>query len=293
MDYYTKGSLVRVVVSLIFLPLSFYVNAERYSVEKIYSGDYTQESTDTQHDAQTSSFKGDDDQSSAIEKKISIFEQKYIESEKTEGAKILKSISAGGGLVPYDATEVNPLDFVDADDVEKYGGTPRGGKVPYYITVDEFGRPRNVSYDPDAVKEALNKQKDTTLDYTQASIFERSASDNKSLGDLPSSADPVAVAILSSGEFEAQPDYFEAHINLGIYWDNRGDFTKAISLFKKAIQIQPQNAEGYFTLANSFYNNKKWEEAINNYRIALKLKPELTQARLNLDIVLRQVGNKK
>ena len=83
------------------------------------------------------------------------------------------------------------------------------------------------------------------------------------------------------------------NINIGIYWDNRGDFARALSQFKKAIQIEPQNAEGYFTLANSFYNNKKWEEAINNYRVALKLKPELTQARLNLDIVLRQVGNKK
>ena len=92
---------------------------------------------------------------------------------------------------------------------------------------------------------------------------------------------------------EKKPDYFDAHIDFGIYWDNRGDFSRALSLFKKAIQLQPQNAQGYFKLANSLYNNKKWEEAINNYRIALKLKPELTQARLNLDIVLRQVGNKK
>ena len=92
---------------------------------------------------------------------------------------------------------------------------------------------------------------------------------------------------------EKKPNYFEAHINIGIYWDNRGDFARALSLFQKAIQIQPQNAEGYFTLANSLSNNKKWDEAIKNYRVALKLKPELTQARANLDIVLRQVGNKK
>ena len=92
---------------------------------------------------------------------------------------------------------------------------------------------------------------------------------------------------------ELKPDFFEAHINIGIYWDNKGEFAKALSLFEKAIQLQPQNAQGYFRLANSFYNNKKWEEAITNYRVALKLKPELTQAKTNLDIVLRQVGNKK
>ena len=82
-------------------------------------------------------------------------------------------------------------------------------------------------------------------------------------------------------------------INIGIYWDNKGEFDKALSLFKKAIQIQPKNAHGYLTLANSFYNNKNWREAINNYRVALKLKPELTQARANLEIVLRKVENKK
>ncbi len=92
---------------------------------------------------------------------------------------------------------------------------------------------------------------------------------------------------------EINPDYFEAHINIGIYWDNRGDFSKALSLFKKAIQIQPQNAQGYLIIANSLYNNKNLQEAINNYRAALKLKPELTQARANLDIVLSQVENKK
>ena len=88
-------------------------------------------------------------------------------------------------------------------------------------------------------------------------------------------------------------DYFDAYINLGIYWDNKDEFDKALPQFKKAIQIQPKNAHGYFTLANSLYNNKKWEEAINNYRVALKLKPELTQARTNLEIVLRRVENKK
>ena len=79
----------------------------------------------------------------------------------------------------------------------------------------------------------------------------------------------------------------------GNYWDNKDEFDKALPQFKKAIQIQPKNAHGYFTLANSLYNNKNWEEAIENYRVSLKLKPELTQARANLKIVLRKVENKK
>ncbi|MFT4579351.1 MAG: spermidine synthase [Nitrospinales bacterium] len=92
---------------------------------------------------------------------------------------------------------------------------------------------------------------------------------------------------------EIKPDFYEAHLNLGITWDKKGEFAKALSLFKKAIQIQPQNAHAYFTLANSFFMNKNPQKAIDSYRAALKLNPELTQARANLEIVLRQVENKK
>jgi len=228
MAFYAEVSLSRIIASFIFISISFCVNAERYSVDKVISGDFTYEGPETLPEAPVSLSEegGDRLQENPTEKveapkslsqivpekEISIFEQKYIESEQAEGAKILKGLTSGGSSRPYDATEVNAVDFVDADsdDIEKYGGTPREGKVPYYITVDEYGRPRNVSYDPDAAKAALNKQKDTKLDYTQASVFERPVNNGKSLSDLPSSADPVAVAILSSGKYEAQPDYFQS-----------------------------------------------------------------------------------
>lgn len=91
---------------------------------------------------------------------------------------------------------------------------------------------------------------------------------------------------------EIKPCFYEAHINLGVFWEKKGEFPKAHSLFKKAVQIQPKNAQAYFALANSFYNNKNLQEAVNYYRAALKLNPGLTQARANLEAVLRQLENK-
>jgi len=90
---------------------------------------------------------------------------------------------------------------------------------------------------------------------------------------------------------ELKPDFYEAHINLAIYWDKKGEFAKTLTLFKKAIQLQPQKERAYFMLANSLYINKKPQDAIDYYRRALKINPELSQAKANLEAVLREVEN--
>jgi len=134
------------------------------------------------------------------QKKISIFEQKFIEAERAEKAAILKKIKEGGGSVlKYDATDVNPLNFVDGDDLAKRGGLREVEKAPYYISVDADGRQQTTFYDPALIKEALDKEKDNTLEYTSAQVFKRSDSEDSKLA-LPEGADPIAAGFLGSTE---------------------------------------------------------------------------------------------
>jgi len=131
-------------------------------------------------------------------KKISIFEQKYLEAERAAKAEIIEKIKQDQESDPqYDATEVNPLNFVDGDALVKQGGRSNNDRAPYYITVDAEGRQTNTFYDPVLINEALTQQQ-TAIEYTNATIFERSDEEGGEYA-LPEGADPVAASILNFG----------------------------------------------------------------------------------------------
>lgn len=130
-------------------------------------------------------------------KKISIFEQKYLEAERAAKTEIIEKIKQGQESdLKYDATEVNPLNFVDGDELVEQGGRRNNDKAPYYITVDAEGRQTNTFYDPVLINDALSKQQ-ATIEYTNATIFERSDDEEVKTFALPEGADPVAASILN------------------------------------------------------------------------------------------------
>ena len=138
-------------------------------------------------------------------RKLSIFEKKYLEAELAERERILKAIkSAEGAESDYDATEVNPEDFIDSEVLLRSADKQVKERSPYYVTVDADGRTQTTFYDPTLVKEILFLERNKKIEYTDAQVYKDGESDVA----IPESADPVALSILSAGK-DQFVSYFE------------------------------------------------------------------------------------
>ena len=57
---------------------------------------------------------------------------------------------------------------------------------------------------------------------------------------------------------------------------------------KTTLKISPGYANAHNNLGNAYIIQNKIDDAINAYQAALKLKPDLIQARQNLDLLLKK-----
>ncbi len=122
-----------------------------------------------------------------------------------------------------------------------------------------------------------------------------------------------------------KPDHAEAHYNLGIALDSpgeagrgdrripRGDpaqarlrrgplqprhrpedqgkLDEAIAEFRAAIRLKPDYAEAHINLGIALQDQGKLEEAIAEYRAAIRLKPDYAEAHYNLGLALKPRGS--
>ena len=80
-----------------------------------------------------------------------------------------------------------------------------------------------------------------------------------------------------------KPDYAEAYLNIGTFFQDQGKLEEAIESYKKAISIKPDYAEAYLNIGTIFQDQGKLdEEAIEAYNKALSLKPDYTEAYNNI-----------
>lgn len=85
-------------------------------------------------------------------------------------------------------------------------------------------------------------------------------------------------------------DNYVMHMNLGIaLWDqNKRD--EAISEYRKAIKIRPNYADQHFILANALFVQGDFEEAAHEYQTTLTLRPAFPFAHTNRGMALQKIG---
>lgn len=81
------------------------------------------------------------------------------------------------------------------------------------------------------------------------------------------------------------PDFFQAHYNLGNISKNHGKFDEAINYFKKSIKIKPDFVNAYYNLGNILKMLGNLNEAKKNFKKALDIKPNFKEAEENLKII--------
>lgn len=71
---------------------------------------------------------------------------------------------------------------------------------------------------------------------------------------------------------------------LGLHYKKRGEFFKAIELYKKAIESDPKNSSAYNNLGSALYEIKDIEGAKEAFKKAIELKPEASVYYYNLGL---------
>jgi tetratricopeptide (TPR) repeat protein len=96
------------------------------------------------------------------------------------------------------------------------------------------------------------------------------------------------------------PRYTEALMNLSITYNDMGEIEKAAKLFKKLKEDAPSGmddldpfvagklANEHFKIGNLYMDFNRFEDAIDEYRKALKLRPGLADIHTKLGVALRE-----
>lgn len=102
----------------------------------------------------------------------------------------------------------------------------------------------------------------------------------------------ISDAILSyQRALKINPNYAEAHNNLGIAHKSLGRVEEAISAYRQAIKIKPDFAKAFNNLGNALSEMGQQESAVECYRRAIEIKADYSKAYHNLGNTLRDLGN--
>ena len=104
-------------------------------------------------------------------------------------------------------------------------------------------------------------------------------------GDLPCAIAAYREAI------RLQPDYADAHHNLGAALLISGDAPGAIAALRKAIRLQPDEADAHYILGLALFNSDNAPGAVAAFRAAIRLKPNYADAHYHLGIALGYSDN--
>jgi tetratricopeptide (TPR) repeat protein len=86
------------------------------------------------------------------------------------------------------------------------------------------------------------------------------------------------------------PDSAYARSNLGVLRYNQGKLEEAISEYRLAIRLDPKNAAAHVNLGNALLDQGKLEEAISEFRLAIQLDPKNASAHYDFGVALGDQG---
>jgi Flp pilus assembly protein TadD len=86
------------------------------------------------------------------------------------------------------------------------------------------------------------------------------------------------------------PDYLEAHNNLGLAFLEKGQTGEAVLHFQKALELQSGLTEAHYNLGRAFFQEGRMAAAIAHYQKALELQPTMAECHLDLGNAFLQEG---
>ncbi len=81
------------------------------------------------------------------------------------------------------------------------------------------------------------------------------------------------------------------HVSLGLARMRRGNYRGAISLYKRALQINSEDSASHNNLGIALAKLGKLEDAVHHFSEALRINPGYSEARRNLEFSLKGSAN--
>ncbi len=85
------------------------------------------------------------------------------------------------------------------------------------------------------------------------------------------------------------PDFADAHCNLGTLYFNRGQRAEAQRWYEEALARDPDHLEAHFNLASLFEEAGRRESAVHHYKAVLRTDPLFADAHLNLALLYEKL----
>lgn len=95
------------------------------------------------------------------------------------------------------------------------------------------------------------------------------------------------------GNIEENPTIIENYINAGIVLADANEIEKAERFFQKALTIDPKNGVVFYNLANVYYNQQRYQEAIKLYQQALQTEIEQVDCNYMIGMAFNQLESFK
>jgi Tfp pilus assembly protein PilF len=87
------------------------------------------------------------------------------------------------------------------------------------------------------------------------------------------SGSPAKAIVHLRRAIREQPDYFEAHNNLGVQYQKLRQWDQAIQSYRRAIELQPRSAKAHVNLAAVFLEQGQIQSAMDSLEAARKTEP--------------------
>ena len=153
--------------------------------------------------------------------------------------------------------------------LEKYGITEARAKELEYFAKQEYLESKKVKFESEEEKEYY----DFIVD-----LMENGAISENSRKILDKRKIKFGISETRAKELEefAKQNNSASSNDLleeGKTYCNNGEYDKAIEIFKKAVELNPNDDDNYYWLGRSYYQNEQYEEAINSLLKAIQLVP--------------------
>jgi tetratricopeptide (TPR) repeat protein len=135
-----------------------------------------------------------------------------------------------------------------------------------------------------ALHEKIREAKELTSKYNELSQY-------VAKGSQDSAPAQQAKALLEEGKLEEAGKilFAEAYNMAGYHRENR-NYAQAITNYKQAIQINPDDFRAYYNLADSYQKMGQPEEALQSFEKALKISPNDARTHYNMANLYYQKG---
>jgi len=106
----------------------------------------------------------------------------------------------------------------------------------------------------------------------------------KDIGQLNGARDSYRCAL------KIKPDFADAHYKLGNVLNELGQFDETVKCYRKALEIKPDYLYAYVNLGNALKELGQLNDAVANYHRALEIKPDFAEVHYNMGIVQYDLG---